>query len=108
MSSASAIPPEFPASRHDWTIAPVSFGNHHVGDTLRQALTIANAGPTGNFTENLDASLGATTGAATATGTITGLAASVSNSTSLSIRKTASHFDIGTYDAACVRVRARG
>jgi hypothetical protein len=67
-------------------VAPVvAFGEHHTGDTLKQALSVANTGAADSFTENLDATLGGAKGAVIASGTLSGLAASVSNNTSLTI-----------------------
>src|SRR6185369_14792949 len=39
-------------------VAPVAFGNVHVGDVVSQALTIANLAPNDGFSEKLDASFG--------------------------------------------------
>ena len=62
---------------------PIGFGNRHVGDTIIQALTIANTGAADGFTENLDASFSGKTGAATATGSIQALGASKSDTHTL-------------------------
>ncbi len=40
------------------TVAPVNFGNVHVGDTVSQALTIQNTAANDGFSEKLDASFG--------------------------------------------------
>ncbi|WP_158932493.1 choice-of-anchor D domain-containing protein [Acidisphaera sp. S103] len=64
---------------------PVNFGEHHVGSTLSQALSISNTGSAGSFTENLDASIGNATGSASASGSVTGLAAGASNSSALTV-----------------------
>ncbi len=64
---------------------PVSFGEHHVGDTLSQGLTISNLGTADGYTEALDASIGRTTGAATASGSFSGLAAGATNNGGLTI-----------------------
>ncbi len=66
-------------------VAPVSFGNRHVGDVLSQSLSIANIGTADGFTENLDASIGNASGAVTATGTLNGLAAGITNSSSVTL-----------------------
>jgi T5SS/PEP-CTERM-associated repeat protein len=65
------------------TAAPLSLGNHHVGDKISQALIITNAGTADGFTENLDASIGGTTGAVSASGSIIGLGASKTDSAGL-------------------------
>jgi hypothetical protein len=65
------------------TAAPLSLGNHHVGDKISQALIITNAGTADGFTENLDAGVGGTTGAVSASGSIIGLGASKTDSASL-------------------------
>jgi hypothetical protein len=70
---------------------PVSFGEHHVGDVLSQALTVSNTGAVDAFTEKLDASIGNATGSATATGSFTTLAVGVTNSTSLSVGLNSGH-----------------
>jgi hypothetical protein len=67
------------------TVAAVNFGNHHVGDTLGQALSIINTGTADGFTEALDASIGGVSAGITAKGTFTSLGASGTNSTSLTI-----------------------
>jgi T5SS/PEP-CTERM-associated repeat protein len=71
------------------TVAPVSFGERHVGDTLSQALTITNSGAIDGFTETLDAGVGGTTGAATASGSFNRLGVAVTDSTSLKVGLTA-------------------
>ena len=40
------------------TLAPISFGNVHVGDVVSQALTISNLAPNDGFSERLNASFG--------------------------------------------------
>jgi T5SS/PEP-CTERM-associated repeat protein len=69
----------------------VDFGIHHVGDAVSQTLTIANAGPVGSSTENLDVSFSDTTGAGTASGSITGLAGGDTDSSSLSVGLFSTH-----------------
>ena len=65
-------------------VAPVAFGNVHVGDAVSQALTIANLAPNDGFSERLDASFGSASDARiTSSGSIAGLAAGSSNSTTM-------------------------
>ena len=65
-------------------VAPVAFGNVHVGDVVTQALTIANLAPNDGFSEKLNASFGgATDPRITAAGSIAGLAAGASNASSM-------------------------
>nr|HET7860632.1 choice-of-anchor D domain-containing protein [Caldimonas sp.] len=65
-------------------VAPVAFGNVHVGDVVSQALTIANLAPNDGFSERLDASFGsASDPRITSSGSIAGLAAGSSNATSM-------------------------
>jgi hypothetical protein len=61
----------------------VSFGNHHVGDTVGVDLGLTNGAATGGFSEALDATLSGATAGLLASGTVTGLAAGVTNTTSL-------------------------
>ncbi|MDR3665115.1 MAG: choice-of-anchor D domain-containing protein, partial [Mycobacterium sp.] len=67
------------------TLGPVNFGNHHVGDSLSQALTITNTGTADGFTEALDASIGSASTGVTATGAFSGLGASLTNTGSVII-----------------------
>jgi hypothetical protein len=63
---------------------PVAFGNHHVGDTLTQALSITNMAPADAYSETLDGSIGSATAGVTATGSFTHLAAGAT-STALAV-----------------------
>jgi hypothetical protein len=58
---------------------PVLFGNHHVGDTVVQGLTLTNTDPNDGFSEALDASIGGASGNISASGSFTGLTASLTN-----------------------------
>ncbi len=58
---------------------PISFGNHHVGDTITQAVTLANTAASGLYSENLDASFNGTSGSLTGSGSIAELAAGSSS-----------------------------
>ena len=69
----------------------LDFGIVHVGDTVAQAVTIANAGSANGFTENLDARFTRTTGSITATGTVSELAAAATDTTDLSIGLNTGH-----------------
>jgi len=65
-------------------VAPVAFGNVHVGDVVSQALTIANLAPNDGFSEKLNASFGsASDPRITSSGSIAGLAAGSSNASSM-------------------------
>jgi hypothetical protein len=65
-------------------VAPVAFGNVHVGDVVSQALTIANLAPNDGFSEKLNASFGsASDPRITSSGGIAGLAAGSSNSSNM-------------------------
>ena len=64
---------------------PVVFGNHHVGDTVTQALTLSNAAATDGYSEALDGSLSGATGAITTSGTVALLAPGAANSTGLTV-----------------------
>ena len=61
------------------TPAPVTLGNHHVGDLVAQALSVANTAAAGAFSENLDAGFVAASGFVTPTGAIGELAAGASS-----------------------------
>ena len=64
---------------------PVSFGQHHVGDTLSQILTITNSAAAGAYSENLDVRFSGTSTNLTASGTISELAAGSADSSALSL-----------------------
>ena len=53
----------------------IAFGQHHVGDTIGQALTLSNTAAAGAFSENLDAAFSAASGGLADSGTVSGLAA---------------------------------
>ena len=63
------------------SLAPstVSFGNHHVGDAVTQAVTLANNAAAGAYSENLNAAFTAAMGGLTDSGTVSGLAAGSSS-----------------------------
>ena len=66
------------------TLAPIAFGNVHVGDAVSQALTITNLAPNDGFSEKLNAGFGsATDGRITFAGAVNGLGASSSNTSSM-------------------------
>jgi hypothetical protein len=63
----------------------IALGNHHVGATVQQSLTLSNTEAAGQYTEQLSASFsGATNGGATFNGSVTGLAGGA-NSTALNV-----------------------
>ena len=64
---------------------PVSFGEHHVGDTLSQILTISNGAAAGSFSENLDISFSGSSSDLTTSGSISELAAGSTNASSLDV-----------------------
>ena len=66
------------------TLAPIAFGNVHVGDVVGQALTISNLAPNDGFSEKLNAAFGtANDPRITFAGNIAGLGAGTSNSSSM-------------------------
>ncbi len=67
------------------TPEPLAFGNHHVGDSSGNTLTltVSNIATADGYSEKLNASLGAATAGFTASGAINGIAAGASNSTAL-------------------------
>ncbi len=67
------------------TPKPVSFGQHHVGDTLSQMLTISNGAVAGGFSENLDISFSGSSSDLTTSGAISELAAGSSNNSALDL-----------------------
>jgi hypothetical protein len=68
------------------TIAPVAFGNVHVGDVVSRALTIGNLAPNDGFSERLNASFGsANDPRITFAGAVSGLGAGSSNSSSMTV-----------------------
>jgi hypothetical protein len=74
------------ASASPHTPEPVDFGIIHVGDTVQQALTIANTAANDGFSEGLNATIGNPIGNATTnSGSFTALAAGGLNNTSLSV-----------------------
>ena len=72
------------------TPEPVALGNHHVGDTVQQALSIKNDVPADGFSESLNVSFGTATGGVTTSGSFAGLAPGATNSTSLVVGITTS------------------
>ena len=66
------------ASQH--TPEPVAFGNHHVGDTLTQALSITNTAPANGYSEGLDGSIATISAGITTSGSFTQLAAGATSS----------------------------
>jgi hypothetical protein len=73
------------------TPASTNFGEHHIGDTPTQAITIANTAATDGYSEKLDASFGAPTGSITATGTVALLAPGGTIANGLTIGLVTSH-----------------
>jgi hypothetical protein len=67
---------------------PVAFGNHHVGDTLTQPITVSNLAGNDGFSEKLNASIGGTTGTVTASGSFNLLAPGATDNTSLIVNLT--------------------
>ena len=66
------------------TLAAVSFGNVHVGDTVQQALNITNTAAADGYSEKLNASFGASSDARiTTSGSVSQLAAGASNNSSM-------------------------
>jgi len=66
------------------TLAPVAFGNVHVGDAVSQALTIANLAPNDGFSEKLNAAFAsANDPRITLAGAVSGLGAGASNASSM-------------------------
>ena len=59
---------------------PVAFGNHHVGDTVSQALVLSNTAAIGAFSESLDASFASASGGITDAGSVSILARGASSS----------------------------
>ncbi len=66
-------------------VNPLVFGEHHVGDVVTQALTLANQAASGIYSEGLDAGFTATSGGITTHGSIATLAAGATNSSSLTV-----------------------
>ncbi len=64
---------------------PVSFGEHHVGDTLSRILTISNGAFAGSFSENLDISFSGSSSDLTTSGSVSELAARATNNTALDV-----------------------
>jgi len=68
------------------TLAPIAFGNVHVGDVVGQALTISNLAPNDGFSERLNASFAsANDPRITFAGAVNGLGAGASNATSMRV-----------------------
>jgi hypothetical protein len=61
------------------------FGQHHVGDTLTQALALSNTAAAGTSSENLDASFSATSGSLTGSGNVALLAAGATDTSDLTV-----------------------
>ena len=67
-------------------VAPVAFGNVHVGDVVSRNLTIGNLAPNDGFSERLNASFGsANDPRITFAGAVSGLGAGSSNASSMSV-----------------------
>jgi hypothetical protein len=76
---------------------PVAFGNHHVGDTLTQALSVTNTAAASGYSETLDGSIGSATPGVTASGSFTHLAAgATSTATAVSLASTTPGSESGT------------
>ena len=66
------------------TLAPIAFGNVHVGDVVSQALTIGNLATNDGFSERLNAAFGSANDARiTFAGAVNGLAPGASNTSSM-------------------------
>jgi hypothetical protein len=66
------------------TLAPVAFGNVHVGDVVSQALTISNLAPNDGFSERLNAGFGSANDARIVfAGAVNGLAPGSSNTSGM-------------------------
>jgi hypothetical protein len=83
--SGSTVTAYREASASPVTPQSVAFGNHHVGDTANQSLSLTNTATADGFSETLDATIGGATAGITAGGSFTGLAAGMTNATSLSV-----------------------
>jgi PEP-CTERM motif len=67
-------------------LAPIAFGNVHVGDAVSQALTIRNLAPSDGFSEKLNATFGSANDARiTFAGSVAGLAAGSSNASNMAV-----------------------
>jgi hypothetical protein len=76
---------------------PVAFGNHHVGDTLTQALSVTNTAAANSYSETLDGSLAGATLGVTASGSFTHLAAgATSTALAVSLASTTPGAESGT------------
>jgi T5SS/PEP-CTERM-associated repeat protein/autotransporter-associated beta strand protein len=67
------------------TLANVSFGNVHQGDTLQQSLSVTNLAANDGFSESLDGSISGSSGAASGSGAFSLLAPGATNSTALGV-----------------------
>ena len=68
------------------TLAPVAFGNVHVGDVVSRALTIGNLAPNDGFSERLNASFASANDPRIAfAGAVNGLGAGSSNTSSMTV-----------------------
>src|SRR6202020_544283 len=73
------------------TPVPIDFGNHHVGDIVKQAVSITNSAPTATPSAALDASFAGAPAGFTASGAVSMLAAGATD---------ASHLQLGLSTAA--------
>jgi hypothetical protein len=67
------------------TPTPVAFGNHHVGDVVRQFLTVSNLAPGNGYYETIDASVSGGGEGINAGGSVSGVGGQQSNSTNLRV-----------------------
>ena len=66
------------------TPEPLAFGNRHVGDVAKLALTVGNVATADGYSEKLNATLATTSVGFTAAGAVAGLVGGASNATALS------------------------
>ena len=67
------------------SIAAISFGNRHTGDTVSQAVSLTNTAASDGFSENLDAAFTAANTGFTTGGTVAGLAAGTTSNGQLAV-----------------------
>ena len=67
------------------TVAPVNFGQGHVGATLSQFIVLDNTAAPGIYSENLDAKFSGTSAGVTGSGSVSELAAGGTSSTGLAL-----------------------
>jgi hypothetical protein len=66
-------------------VSPLAFGEHHVGTSSAQFITISNNAATGGYSENLDAGIAGTSGGLSGSGSVSELAAGATSANGLDL-----------------------